>query len=118
MKHAIDLQMVPATMAEVSEIQKAFDIANEANFNRKELEDLEKREMFLEDQRNLKRGGVLEGQQDLIIRLLGRIIGSVEPQQEMRIRHLSLAQLESLSDAILDFTTASDLSAWLDNVKN
>lgn len=118
MKHAIDLQMVPETMGEVSEIQKAFAIANEANFNREELEDLEKREMFLEDQKNLKRAGVLEGQQDLLIRQLGRRIGSVEPQQEIRIRYLSLAQLESLSDAILDFTTASDLSAWLDNVRN
>jgi len=115
MKHAVSLEMVPETMGEVSEIQKAFAIANQANLKREELEDLEKREMFIEDQKNLKRGGLLHGQQNLIIRQLGRIIGPVDAQLEMRIRQLSLEQVESLGEAILDFTTTSDLLAWLDN---
>jgi len=100
------------------EIQKALDIANQVNFNRQELEDIEKRAMFIEDQKNLKKGGLLEGQQNLIIRQLGRIICPVDGQLEMRIRLLSLEQLESLGEAILDFTTISDLSAWLNNVNN
>ncbi len=115
MKHAVSLEMVPETMGEVSEIQKAFAIANQANLKREELEDLEKREMFIEDQKNFKRGGLLHGQQNLIIRQLGRIIGLVDAQLEMRIRQLSLEQVESLGEAILDFTTTSDLLAWLDN---
>jgi len=118
MKHAVDLKMVPETLGEVLEIQKALDLANQANFNLQELEDLEKRVMFIEDQKNLKKGGLLEGQQNLIIRQLGRIIGPVDTQLEMRIRLLSLEQLESLGEAILDFTTISDLSAWLNNVNN
>ena len=34
------------------EIQKAFSIANQANLNREELDDLEKREFYIHDQRN------------------------------------------------------------------
>lgn len=52
MKSGRTLQTVPETMSAVPEIEQAFEIANQANMNREELEDLEHREMFIHDQRN------------------------------------------------------------------
>jgi hypothetical protein len=42
-----------------------------------------------------------------------RRLGTIEPEIQDRIRQLSIAQLEKLGEAILDFTTASDLINWL-----
>ncbi|MEY3866947.1 MAG: Rpn family recombination-promoting nuclease/putative transposase [Microcoleaceae cyanobacterium] len=64
MKNAPSLEIVPEKMGEISEIQQAFAIANEANLSREELEDLEKREMVIEDQRNLILRGRQEGRQE------------------------------------------------------
>ncbi|WP_292755296.1 DUF4351 domain-containing protein [Nostoc sp. NMS4] len=37
-------------------------------------------------------------------------------QSEPQIEALSLTQLEDLSEALLDFSTAADLTKWLNNV--
>ena len=50
----------------------------------------------------------------LIMRLLPRRIGTVDPELQ-RIRQLSLAQLEDLAEALLDFSDVTDLAAWLGN---
>ena len=52
LKSARKLESVPETMGNVPEIQKAFEVANQANLTREELEDLEKREIWIHDQRN------------------------------------------------------------------
>ncbi|GAB4203479.1 MAG: DUF4351 domain-containing protein [Coleofasciculaceae cyanobacterium] len=49
----------------------------------------------------------------LILRQLPRRIGTVEPELQERIRELSIAQLEDLAEALLDFSCADDLVAWL-----
>jgi len=117
MKNTSSLETVPETMGRVPEIQKAFRIANQANLSRQELEDLEKREMFIEDQRGAiikgRQEGRLEGQQELIMRQLVRRLGTVEPEIQARICRLPIDQLENLGEAILDFTSASDLTTWL-----
>ncbi len=38
----------------------------------------------------------------------------IEPEIQNRICQLSIEQLENLGEAILDFTTISDLLAWLE----
>ncbi len=43
---------MPGTMSEVPEIKKAFEIASIATMQPSELEDLEKREIYIHDQRN------------------------------------------------------------------
>ncbi len=50
LKEAPNLEIIPSNLEEVAEINKALSIANKANLSRKELEDLEKREMFVLDQ--------------------------------------------------------------------
>jgi hypothetical protein len=72
------------------------------------------------EQRGEQRGrqaGIQEGaerERALVIRLLNRRIGPIAPVQETTIRNLSLTKLEELGEALLDFSQASDLEAWLD----
>ncbi|MBD0361822.1 MAG: Rpn family recombination-promoting nuclease/putative transposase [Coleofasciculus sp. C3-bin4] len=134
MKNTNQLEAVPETMGIVPEIGKALSIANQANLSSEELEDLEKREMFLEDQRGAiikgRQEGIEEGRQEgrqegnkkgkleLVVRLLERRVGEIAPDIQSRIRRLSIEQLENLGEAVLDFTSASDLTDWLQGQNN
>jgi predicted transposase YdaD len=57
--------------------------------------------------------GRQEGEAQLIIRQINRRCGVLSPNQEAQIRSLDLNRLESLGEALLDFTTIADLEAWL-----
>jgi predicted transposase YdaD len=57
--------------------------------------------------------GRQEGELALILRQLTRRVGAVSPKAEAQIRTLSLAQLETLGEALLDFSQPSDLDDWL-----
>jgi hypothetical protein len=68
-----------------------------------------------------KREGLEEGleqgrraeAQRLVLRLLQRRIGPPTPTQHTSIAALPVETLETLGEDLLDFTTASDLEAWL-----
>jgi Domain of unknown function (DUF4351) len=57
--------------------------------------------------------GKQEGEQQLILKLLQRRVGELSPELQERIRSLSLNQLETLGEALLDFTAMEDLLNWL-----
>jgi predicted transposase YdaD len=57
--------------------------------------------------------GKTEEARSLILRQLTRRIGVVSPELQSHITVLSLAQLEALGEALLDFTDAGDLVRWL-----
>ena len=57
--------------------------------------------------------GKLEGERSLILRLLTRRIGGVSTDLQTQIQSLSLTQLESLGEALLDFSQPNDLVEWL-----
>lgn len=118
MKNTNQLETVPETMAIVPEIGKALIIANEANLKPEELDDLEKREMFIEDQRGAIIQGRQEGKLELILRLLERCVGEIMPDIQSRIRRLSSEQLENLGEALLEFKSASDVTDWLQSDNN
>ena len=61
LQNARQLESVPASMKNVSAIQRAFTVANQSNLSREELEDLENREMFIHDQRNAIVKGTKQG---------------------------------------------------------
>jgi Domain of unknown function (DUF4351) len=61
--------------------------------------------------------GIQRGELTVIMRLLNRRIGTVEPELQERIRHLPLNQLEDLAEALLDFSNAADLVTWLDRLE-
>jgi Domain of unknown function (DUF4351) len=67
--------------------------------------------------RGRQEGRTEEGQA-LILRQLTRRVGNVPIDTEVRIKALSLAQLEDLGEALLDFTQMGDLLAWLDSNLN
>ncbi|HEY9739852.1 MAG TPA: Rpn family recombination-promoting nuclease/putative transposase [Coleofasciculaceae cyanobacterium] len=121
LKQTSALETVPERMGEVPEIQKAFRIANVANLSIEELENLERQQMFLEDQqgailKGIEQGvqqGIQQGQVELILRQLERRLRAISPDIQTRIRQLSFEQLENLGEAVLDFTSTVDLTAWL-----
>jgi predicted transposase YdaD len=57
--------------------------------------------------------GLQLGEAALILRLLRRRLGPLAPAQEARIQALPVTDLENLGEALLDFQTAADLTAWL-----
>jgi hypothetical protein len=72
------------------------------------------------EQRGMQRGmqqGAQQGAQQearlLVLRLLNRRVGIVPEDLEAQISSLALDELESLGDALLDFTSLSDLQLWL-----
>ncbi|KYC41763.1 hypothetical protein WA1_17185 [Scytonema hofmannii PCC 7110] len=58
--------------------------------------------------------GELEGEQKLVLRLLRRRVGELPQALIESIQTLSVTQLESLGEALLDFTAMEDLLDWLD----
>ena len=76
-----------------------------------------KREGLLEGKREGLLEGKREGKQEegssIIIRQLTRRFGSVDDQLQQGIKKLSVAQLEELSEALLDFETVTDVAVWL-----
>ncbi|NES71770.1 MAG: DUF4351 domain-containing protein, partial [Okeania sp. SIO2D1] len=50
-KSAPNLEVIPSSLREVSEIEAALNIANKANLNNEELEELEKQEMLIRDKK-------------------------------------------------------------------
>jgi predicted transposase YdaD len=71
----------------------------------------------LEGREEGRQAGKQEEALALIMRQLIRRIGAVEPQLQERIMGLSLSQLEDLAEALLDFSEAADLAAWLDEAR-
>lgn len=59
--------------------------------------------------------GRLEGRLQIVMRQLNRKIGGVTSELGEQIERLSPTQVEDLADALLDFTNAGDLVAWLNS---
>lgn len=57
--------------------------------------------------------GRQEGELTFALRLLTRRFGIIAPETETQIRSLSLIQLEELGEALLDFSSLTDLEGWL-----
>ncbi|PHX56467.1 DUF4351 domain-containing protein [Tychonema bourrellyi FEM_GT703] len=61
--------------------------------------------------------GLEEGRKNeallLVTRVLTRRIGPIAPPIQEQIQTLSVEELEDLGEALLDFSSASDLTNWL-----
>ncbi|MEQ8999207.1 MAG: Rpn family recombination-promoting nuclease/putative transposase, partial [Coleofasciculus sp. B1-GNL1-01] len=111
-KCARGLETIPETMAQVPEICKAFEVANQANLTREELEALEQREMYIHDQRNaiklalrqgveqgMERGiqvGREQGIQESKVEMARKMIGVLDEQTISQITGLSLEEVRRL----------------------
>jgi predicted transposase/invertase (TIGR01784 family) len=52
LQHTRELTEIPETMGSVGEIRQAFEVANQANLSRDELDELDHQLIFIQDQRN------------------------------------------------------------------
>ncbi|MDM3863187.1 MAG: DUF4351 domain-containing protein, partial [Aphanizomenon gracile PMC644.10] len=59
--------------------------------------------------------GELKGEQQLIIRQLNRRVGAMESSLIDLIHRLTVEKLELLGEALLDFSSVTDLEQWLQN---
>jgi predicted transposase/invertase (TIGR01784 family) len=117
LKNTSTMETVPETLSAVPEIQKAFRIAREDNFTPEELKELQKQELWIQDQQiaiEIAREQVTKtAQLSLILRQLVRRLGTIQPETENCIRQLSVEELENLGEAVVDFNHPSDLTVWL-----
>jgi len=60
--------------------------------------------------------GVQQGEEALILWLLTRKLGLIDPEIEQRICTLSFTQLEELGEALLNFKSYTDLTNYLANI--
>jgi predicted transposase/invertase (TIGR01784 family) len=104
LQHTRELETIPETMGNVPAIRQAFEVANQANLNRDELEELEHQSIFIQDQRNAislanKQGrekgreeGALSMQKTIAMNLLSTMDNAAIAQ----MTRLSLADVEAL----------------------
>lgn len=59
--------------------------------------------------------GLQQGEVALVLRLLNRRFETIAPELQTQIEGLSIPQLEALGEALLDFSTLSDLTTWLES---
>jgi hypothetical protein len=62
--------------------------------------------------------GLQQGEQQLIVRQLNRRLGNIDSSLIEQIQQLSIEQLETLGEELLDFATVADLELWLSQQQN
>jgi len=104
------------TQLTLEEIQKMLNLKEaditQTRFYQEVLEIGEKKGLQQGVQQGLQQG-MQQGEANLTIRLLKRRCGNLTAIQEQKVRLLSISQLESLGEALLDFQNMSDLENWL-----
>ncbi|XHR84658.1 MAG: Rpn family recombination-promoting nuclease/putative transposase [Gloeotrichia echinulata GP01] len=84
-------------------------------------EDIMQESVIYQDilQKGLQQGlqqGEQQGEVAVILRQLTRRFGAIAPEIDQQIRALSITQLEDLAEALLDFTSLSDVINYLGNI--
>ena len=138
---APNLEVIPESLEEISEIEAALNIANKANLSNEELEELEQQEKSIRDKKGqislARREGREIGREEgreigreegreigreegigiLVKRQISRKFGEISPEVQNQIEQLSLEKLDILGDEIFDLATILDLENWLANQK-
>lgn len=83
LQHTRELDTIPERMGNVAAIRQAFEVANQANLNRDELEELEHQSIFIQDQRNAISLATKQGREK------GREEGAASMQKKITINLLS-----------------------------
>ena len=91
----------------IEEIQKMLDI-READITKTRFY----QEVLQIGRREGEQFGLQIGEAKMVIRQLTRRCGNLTPTQMQKVRSLSLPELESLGEALLDFQNVSDLENW------
>ncbi|BAC90083.1 Rpn family recombination-promoting nuclease/putative transposase [Gloeobacter violaceus] len=86
------------------------------------LEELKKTRYFQEVAEEARQKGLQEGRQEgrqegeltLIVRILTKKFGTLEPEISEKLRRMTIQQLETFAEASLDFANIAQLNAWLE----
>lgn len=112
LNNARKMQDVPSAMDNIPELKKAFYMANQANLNLDELEEQEKSEIFIQDQRgaitkaareSLEQGrqeglaeGLAEGLQQKAYEIARKMLGVLDDQTIAKITGLTLDEIKAI----------------------
>ncbi|NJM72316.1 MAG: DUF4351 domain-containing protein [Scytonema sp. RU_4_4] len=121
----VTLQLDPARMQLISgfvdtylNLTESEEQAFQAELGRIEPEE---REQVMEIVTSWMRTGIEQGKREgevsIVMRLLKRKVGELDPEVEAQVRGLEVAQLEQLSEVLLDFSKMEDLRVWLRNLE-
>jgi predicted transposase/invertase (TIGR01784 family) len=123
LKHLAELSDRPETLQE-GIFNDLFEAAEIANFSPAEQDTYQNSLKYYRDMNNvvntargegieLERARSLERQRSLTLRFLGRSLGEIPADVQVRISQLPLEKLERLQDALMNFTDLEDALAWL-----
>ncbi|HBL11667.1 MAG TPA: transposase [Cyanobacteria bacterium UBA11162] len=93
-KYARSLTFVPETMDNIPAIHKAFQIANQANLTREEMEEMEKREMFIYDQQ----GAISLGRREEKLEIAKKSLPFLDNETISQTTRLSVDEVQNLRD--------------------
>ncbi len=121
LKHCAEFTEKPQTMEIIPSLNKALEIANRVNLSLEELEEIQKRALWLADQENelleAQEKGISKGLQlgkiEIIITLLENILGEIPPEIKETIINLSSEKLDNLTQSILTIKTLNQLQSFL-----
>ena len=119
LKHCSEFTEKPRKMEEIPTLNKALEIANRANLSIEELEDIQKRALWLADQENellqAEEKGEKKGQLKIIITLLENNLGEIPLEIKEKIMNLSLEKLDNLTPLIFNIKTINQLESLLNS---
>lgn len=118
LKYASDLEVIPDHVTDAP-LKDAYESAERFHWSDAEWNIYDYNAMKQGDEEGrlekARAKGELAQGQKLVTRLLKRRLGFFPPSVSEQIEQLTLAQLEALGDALLDFQKISDLEQWLAN---
>ncbi|MEO1635794.1 MAG: Rpn family recombination-promoting nuclease/putative transposase [Cyanobacteria bacterium J06631_9] len=103
LKAADELQAVPSSLEEISEIQEAFEVARQSKLTPEEMEVFEKRQMALHDYHNAvllgKMQGEREGERKAQVQIARSLLEILPAEVISQKTGLSLKEIEALQQA-------------------
>jgi Domain of unknown function (DUF4351) len=69
--------------------------------------------IYLEQVEKIGQQARIEGERQLVLKMLIRKLGSLSPELTAKVSELSLDRLETLGEDLLDFQAVGDLENWL-----
>ena len=96
LRYANDLQEVPASMGSEAAIGHAFEVAQQSNLTRKEMEIVEQRQMALHDSRNIVLYAEQKGERKAKLEIARQLLDVLDVETIAQKTGLSLGEIEAL----------------------
>ena len=97
LKFANTLKDVPPPMATIPALKQAFTIARQSKLTKRELEALEKREIFIQDSQNAIRKAKLDGMREKAITIARELLDVLDIETISQKTGLSIAEIQELN---------------------